>query len=289
MIGPGSEITPIQRRQAIRFPVEELPKSLEKFRLAILAEPLNFVLVLVRAQAGEFRDTRVEPPEGIGKFQMVKLANFVAVPERDQTGLGIGAAVERENERAIEAGGVVSAGGMAKMMFEMRWARAAAEKVLKLLLSGGFGDSGSFLGGIPFRKRDGPEIGEAQTVLVEAAFQREPRNIRAFLTAEFFFFNGKEDGLFVDESYGGAAAEGRDAEDMHELCVEGGHFRDRLRQTDQMFAVSVCDADREPLIVRQHIRNHNRKIVAGESGSVAGSVVRTAMKGENTERAAYLR
>ena len=54
-------------------------------------------------------------------------------------------------------------------------------------------------------------------ILVQAAFEREARNIGTFLAAEFLFFDGEEDGLIVDEGDRTAAADGGDREDVHEL------------------------------------------------------------------------
>ena len=94
------------------------------------------MLVFVGAEPGEFRDARIEPAKGIGKFQGMKLADFVAIAQCYEARLSIGTAVEGKNERAIEAGGVVGAGRVAEVMLEMRRAGAAAKEILKLLLGG---------------------------------------------------------------------------------------------------------------------------------------------------------
>ena len=44
-------------------------------------------------------------------------------------------------------------------------------------------------------------------VFVEAAVEREARHLGALLTTEFFFFDGEENGLLVDQSDRGAASE----------------------------------------------------------------------------------
>src|SRR6516225_2195682 len=155
------------------------------------------------------------------------------------------------------------------MMFEMRGPRAATQLVVELLLRRGFGVARTPLGLVTLGECDGSEIRETEMILVEAALEREARDVGAFLAAEFFFFDGEKDAPVVDERDRSAAAKRGDAEDVHELGAECNHFCDRLRQTDQMFAVSVRSANREPLVVRQQFRNHNRKIVPGESGSVA--------------------
>ena len=75
------------------------------------------------------------------------------------------------------------------------------------------------------------------------------------------------------------------------MCLgpEDGHFRYALRQAEQMLAVSVCCANRKPLVVRQHLRNHNRQVVSRESGSAGCIVVRASMERQYAKRAANLR
>ena len=94
------------------------------------------MFIAARAEAGELGDTRVEPAEGIGKFEGMEGADFVVFAESDEAGLRGGALIEREDERAIVAGSVIGAGGVAEVMIEMRKARAAAEELAELVVSG---------------------------------------------------------------------------------------------------------------------------------------------------------
>ena len=252
MVGTGGEVAPVEGRQAVGFPGEELAESRKEFRLAIFAEPLDLVLVLVGAESGELGDAGVEPAEGIRKLQSVELADFVAVTRRELPAalLDVGAAVQGKDERAIKAGGVVGASSVAKMMFEMRRARAAAKLVVELLLRHRFDNVRPFFGRTTLGKRNASEVREAQMAFMEAALKRQARDVGTFLAAEFFFFDGEQDGLVVNERDRSAAAKCGDAENVHGLGAECSHFCERLRQTDQVFAVSARCANREPLVVR---------------------------------------
>ena len=223
MVGARSEVAAIQRRKTVGFPGEQFAEGRKEFGFSVFAEPLELMLVFVRAEPGEFGDTRIEPTEGIRKFQGMKLADFIPVAKGDEAGLRIGAAVEREDEGAIEAGGVVGAGGMAKMVLEVEGPGAAAKEVLKLLLGRRLlvTSARTLAGNEPFGDGNGAAIGEAEMVFVEAAVERKAWELGTFLTAELFFLDGEEHGLLVDQGDGGAASERRDSEDMHELRRQG--------------------------------------------------------------------
>ena len=93
-------------------------------------------------------------------------------------------------------------------------------------------------------------------IFVQAAFECEARHVGAFLAAQFFFFDSKEDGLFLDQSDRSTAAKGGDAQDVHELGAQGNRFW--LPQTDQMSAVRAHRTDRKPLVVAK-LQESSRK------------------------------
>jgi len=182
------------------------------------------VFVATGTETDEFGDAGVEPTEGIRKFQRLQGMDFIAVAEGDEAGLREGALVQREDEGAIEAGSVIGAGSVAEVVLEMRKARPPAEKISKLIINGrGLGAPGRFgslgrfrMAGKTFGNGNRPAIRKLEMIFGEAAFEGEARNVeRIPETIEFFLFNGKEDGGFVQQSYRRAAADGGNAEKDH--------------------------------------------------------------------------
>jgi hypothetical protein len=118
--------------------------------------------------------------------------------------------IEREDQGAIEAGGVVSAGGVTEMMIEVGGSRAVAKKLVKKLLHSG---AGMTLAARACSRKNA--IGEAnaanfrklQMILEEAAIECKARDFRGILqTSEFFLFNGEENTAVIQECNGGTAA-----------------------------------------------------------------------------------
>src|SRR6266404_4039574 len=66
-VRPRGEILAIQRRQAFGTPDEEFLERFAIFGLTILAEPLQFVLIAVRAETDKLRDPGIEPAERVWK------------------------------------------------------------------------------------------------------------------------------------------------------------------------------------------------------------------------------
>ena len=97
---------------------------------------------------------------------------------------------------------------MAEVMLEVRRTWAAAKKIVELLLGRGFlvARAGAISGNEPFGDSDGAAVGKVEMILMEAAFEGKAGNFRAFLAAEFFFLDGEENGLLIDQSDRGAAA-----------------------------------------------------------------------------------
>ncbi len=96
---------------------KQFAKDREIFRLPFAAQPLHLVLVPMRTQSEQRRDARIKPPERIGKLHRAQRTNLIAFAERNLPAATGVAAVERENQRTIEIRSVVSARGMAKLMF----------------------------------------------------------------------------------------------------------------------------------------------------------------------------
>ena len=87
MIGAGRKIAAVYYRRTSRLPVKKFTENGEEFRLAILAEPLQFVFIAARTEPGEFRDARIKPAERVGKFQGMQRFNFVAIAKSEHAGL----------------------------------------------------------------------------------------------------------------------------------------------------------------------------------------------------------
>ena len=117
--------------------------------------------------------------------------------------------IEGKNQGTVEAGGVVSAGGVTKMMVEVGRARAVAQKLVKKLLRGGTDmtlAARARSGKNAIGEADGADFRKFQMILKEAAVEREPRDFRGVLqTSEFFLFDRKEDTAIIQECDGGTA------------------------------------------------------------------------------------
>jgi hypothetical protein len=118
--------------------------------------------------------------------------------------------IEGENQGAIEARGVVSAGGMTKMMIEVGRSGSIAKDLVKKLLRSGTDMTLAARargGKNSISKSDGADFRKLQTILKEAAIERQTGDLRRVLQAsEFFLFNGKEDAAVIQECDGGTAA-----------------------------------------------------------------------------------
>ena len=117
--------------------------------------------------------------------------------------------VEGEDQGAVEAGSVVSAGGVTKMMIEVGRTGAAAQKLMKQLLRSG--THMTLAAGARGRKNaigepDGADFRKFQMILKEATIEREPRDFGGVLeTSEFFLFDGKEYAAVIEKCDGGTA------------------------------------------------------------------------------------
>lgn len=149
-----SEVAAVKNGQAFRIEGEEFAKCLEEFGPAIFADPLELVFITIGAKAEILRYAQEKPADGVWKRHVVEGLDAVVFAESDEAGAGHGAFVESEDEGAVEAGSVVGAGSVRKMMIETQDAVAAEE--LAELLKGGIGRRRLFCaGGEQFGERYG--------------------------------------------------------------------------------------------------------------------------------------
>ena len=102
LVGTRGEVAMIENGKAAGIAAKNFAEDGEIFGLALAAEPLDFVFVAMGAKAEQRSDARVEPANGVRKIHSAQRADFVAFAEGDLAAAGAGAAVEGENERAIE-------------------------------------------------------------------------------------------------------------------------------------------------------------------------------------------
>ena len=149
--------------------------------------------------------------------------DFIAVAKSDQAGLRADAFVESEDQGAIVAGGVVSAGGVAEMMIEAREAWAAAEKMKQAIESSGMWNALAartcgFCGDGAIGQTNGAAVGKLEMIFQEAAVEGKAGDIGGILKAiEFFFLDGEENALFVEKRDGRTVTKGRDTKKVHVL------------------------------------------------------------------------
>ncbi len=209
-IRSGNVIATIQSDAAVGLPHKQFAKNRQELRLAIFAEPLNFVFVAQRAQPGEFGDARVEPAQRVGEFQGKKRLQFIAVAKRDKASLRADALIKGQNQGPIEAGRVVGAGSVTKMMIEVGGAGATAEELVKMFLCRG--PDMAFAAGAggrrnPIGKPNGTDFRKFQMILKKAAIESQTRDFGVVLqTREFFLFDSEQYASIVQESHGGTPA-----------------------------------------------------------------------------------
>jgi len=116
--GGSAEIAHIENGQALGVAPEELAKGRDKFRLAILAEPLHLLFVKPRTKTQKLGDPRMKPTQGIGKPQSAQRPDLLVFSHSDQPGPHVTVFIEGEDQGAIEFRRVKSASGMTEMMLE---------------------------------------------------------------------------------------------------------------------------------------------------------------------------
>ena len=127
----GREIFAIQDRQALCAPSEKFPECVAEVRLAVLAEPLQFVFVMLRTEADQLSHAGIKPTNRTEKGNRMEWLDRIVFTERDQASGAMGAKIESEDERSRKVRGVEGAGRVAKMMIEKRKA-ASGEKLAKM-------------------------------------------------------------------------------------------------------------------------------------------------------------
>src|SRR5262249_5331096 len=120
----------------------------------------------MRAKTEQRGDARIEPADRIGKIHGAQWANLIAFGERNLPTTGTRAAVQRENQRAVEVRSVVRAGSVAEVMFEVLKLHAF-EMLAEFAKTGGLP---GILGGAALRGR--AEL-RAESGLAQARLLRE--------------------------------------------------------------------------------------------------------------------
>ncbi len=143
----------------------------------------------------------------------MKRFDFVAIAEGEQPGLRTGSLIEGKDECAIEAGGVVGAGGVAEVMIEVGNARTSTQEVHQAFMRGGMGDAllartRRSLCDAAIRERDGAAIGQLQMIFKQAAIESQAGDFGGIVEAiEFFFLDGEDNAMFVQKCDGRTVAE----------------------------------------------------------------------------------
>jgi len=91
------------------------------------------MFIAIGAEAEILGKARIEPADGIRECDIAERLDAVAIAESDRTGTGHGTFIEGEDESAIEAGGVVGAGGVAQVVIKTEDVAAALKQVTKLV------------------------------------------------------------------------------------------------------------------------------------------------------------
>ena len=147
--------------------------------------------------------------------------DFIAIAKGEKAGLRAGAFIERQDEGTIETGSVIGAGGVTKMVIEAGEARTSTQELQKAIEGRGmrgtlFAGAGRFAGEAAIGETHSATIGKLQAVFEQTTIEGKTRNFTGIVEAiEFFFLNGKNKTLFVEERYGGAVTQSGDPEKVH--------------------------------------------------------------------------
>src|SRR5215469_11164320 len=95
LLSATPEIACVQDRKASGVPLKELAKGRHKVRLAVFAQPLDFVFIAPGMEAEELGNTGIKPAEGIWIAQRPEEAKLIAFPEVKRAGAHVAPFVER--------------------------------------------------------------------------------------------------------------------------------------------------------------------------------------------------
>ncbi len=102
IINSSSQVAGVQDWQAVLVPAKYFPKSRNKVRFSILAQPLDLVLIPVRAEPEQMRDTRKKPAERVGKTKRLDKAEFVTFSEIKRSRTHVAALIQSEYQGSFE-------------------------------------------------------------------------------------------------------------------------------------------------------------------------------------------
>ncbi len=97
-VRPGREILAIECGQSLGIPEKQFSKHFQIFRLAVFAEPLQFVLVAAWPESDQLSDAGIEPAERIWKRERMQRFEVVVFAERDQAGVAASSVIESEDQ-----------------------------------------------------------------------------------------------------------------------------------------------------------------------------------------------
>ena len=112
------EVLAIQDRQTFCIPGKQISEGIAKLRLAVLAEPLQFVFVTLGPKASQLRNPRIKPAQRIGKRKRVQLLDGVVFAHGDEASDAVHTLVEGQEQGAGKVGSVKGAGSVTEMMIE---------------------------------------------------------------------------------------------------------------------------------------------------------------------------
>ncbi len=148
----------------------------------------------------------------------MKRFNVVIFAECDESGVAAGSVIEGKDQGTGKIGSVESAGSVTEMMIET--GKAATGKKLAKVGQRGFAirifAAGPFGHRAAVSESNCADIGEAKAGRSEHAGERKMRKgLRVVGAADFFFLDGGEDIVAIEEGDGCAGTWSGDAENVH--------------------------------------------------------------------------
>jgi hypothetical protein len=104
---------------------EHFQEDILKARLAFQTEPLGLVFFEMRHETNQIGDLRVNPSEGMGKWDAAQNPDTVAFPGGQHGRLTVSILIHRDNQCAIEGGKEKRTRGVAQVMVKIDYLTAA--------------------------------------------------------------------------------------------------------------------------------------------------------------------